>query len=111
MADRWLASANGSLDAACARSPCLARRYAAPLASLGAPSPCPLVRYSHRSDPPRSLPALLLDRGDDLARDIDARIARDLARAGRARHVDLGEVVADHVESDEQQAHLLQRRP
>src|SRR5690349_11097256 len=35
----------------------------------------------------------------------------DLADAGRRRHVDLGEVVADDVDADEDEAARFQRRP
>ena len=37
--------------------------------------------------------------------------SRDLVEAGRAGDVDLGEVVADHVEADQQQAAPRERRP
>ena len=52
-----------------------------------------------------------LERVDERRGDVEAGLLGDLLEAGRARHVDLGEAVADHVEADEQQAARRQRRP
>ena len=47
----------------------------------------------------------------NIAGDVEAGLLGDLDEAGRARHVDLGQVVADDVEADDQQALGPQRRP
>src|SRR6185503_9807643 len=53
---------------------------------------------------------LLLDRVPDQRSDVGAAEALDLADAGRRGDVDLGEVVADHVDADEEEAALAQLR-
>src|SRR5215471_2912461 len=50
------------------------------------------------------------DRVDQLSSDVDAVLAIQLTNSGGARDVDLGEVVADHVEAREQHALCAQRR-
>src|SRR3569833_2368477 len=46
----------------------------------------------------------LFDGVDEHRRDVEARLVRDLLEAGRAGDVHLGEVIADHVQSYQQQA-------
>src|SRR3982750_4734532 len=45
-----------------------------------------------------------LERVEEHRRDVETALLRDLLKAGRAGHVDLGQAVADHVEADQQQA-------
>src|SRR6478736_602953 len=52
-----------------------------------------------------------LERFDEHRGDVEPALLRDLLEAGRARHVDLGEAVADDVEADEQQSALGELRP
>ena len=59
-----------------------------------------------------SLPlTFLLQRIDEHAGDVEAGLVLDLAEAGRAGDVDFGEVVADHVQPDQQQAARGEHRP
>src|SRR4029079_7492038 len=51
------------------------------------------------------------DRVPDEGGDIGPAAALDLADAGRRRDVDLGEIVADDVDADKDEAARLQRRP
>src|SRR5437763_16277423 len=50
-----------------------------------------------------------LDRVPDVARQVDAVETGDLLDAGRRGHVDLGQVIADHVDADEDEALVAQR--
>src|SRR5690606_14195465 len=54
---------------------------------------------------------LLFDAIHQFSADIRIEGCIDLADAGWAGHVDLGEVVADHVQADEQQAAPASRCP
>src|SRR5690349_20982993 len=49
--------------------------------------------------------------GYEGAGDVEAGLVLDFAEARRAGDIDLGQPVADHVEPDEQQAALRERRP
>src|SRR3954462_5760391 len=50
-------------------------------------------------------------RADEGPGDVEAGLVLDLAEAGRAGDIDLGEPLADYVEPDEQQSALRERRP
>ena len=50
----------------------------------------------------------LLQRIHHHAGDVEAGLLHDFLEAGGARHVDFGQIVADHVEPDEQQALRVQ---
>ena len=63
---------------------------------------------------PSSLPLagdLRLDHVPDHSRDVVPAELCDLPDAGRRGDVDLGEVIADHVDTDEDQPALFQLRP
>src|SRR5438874_1323202 len=61
---------------------------------------------------PRRLPRQRrLQRIDEPLRDIETALLRYFLEAGRTRHVDLGQAIADHVEADQQEASCREHRP
>src|SRR3546814_7569856 len=77
--------------------------------------PLSLPSSRSRQTSRRTRPPLLLetpfDRVPDQAGDIGAVEPLDLLDAGRRGHVDLGEPVAEHVDADEDESLIAQRRP
>src|SRR4051812_12458663 len=71
---------------------------------------CRLAHGMRRCEWPLFRGALGLDGIPDLRSHVGAVETLDRADARRRRHVDLGEVAVDHVDADEQQAALAQRR-
>src|SRR5690242_1555689 len=59
----------------------------------------------------RSALAVLLDRIPDQRGDIGTAEALHLADAGRRSDIDLGQIVADHIDADEDETLGLQIRP
>src|SRR5438309_550759 len=57
-----------------------------------------------------SLEDLTLQRLDEHHGDVKAGLVLDFDKAGRTGHVDLGQVIADHVQSDQQKPAIGQRR-